>query len=343
MLFPDETRPRFELPPAFGGAGGIFNSYLLFLSVSHLLSHTGFVAFRDAPPMSLLWLSLLVPLGMARWLLFRTVPVLVGGAVVAQARQFVLLSASVVRDLRGCLLAAVLLFAIFHRVEESWSGLLMWGFAGRVGFKLYWAYFAIRLVFSVWAVARAPWGQRSHLVFAFWLGNVGLVMRCFKYDIWRSLASSAVGNSPLALDPSNWAAQVAFVVCVGAAVGAEVWVNSADNVLFYKIHRTIHSDAHLYSLLHQLHHKAVSQTTLLDSGTISPLELMWTDVSMPTMVLCAPPCFLVGFEAIAMAWHFAAHGLGGSGDNHHLHHHRNPAVNFGLTQLYDRRFNTLKT
>ncbi len=218
----------------------------------------------------------------------------------------------------------------------------MWGFDGRVGFKLYWAYFAIRAAYAAWAVATAAKERRGHLVFALLLGNVGLAMRCFKYDLWRGAARGAVGGSWLALEASDWRAQVGYVACVAAAVGSEVWVNSGDNVLFYKIHRTIHRDPHLYSLLHQLHHTAVCDTSLLDSGTISPLELLWTDLSMPAMVLCAPPFFVLGFEAIAMVWHFRAHGLGGSGDNHHIQHHRNPAVNFGLTQMCDRRFDTLK-
>ena len=147
--------------------------------------------------------------------------------------------------------------------------------------------------------------------------------------------------------------QAVGAACVGAAVAREIAQNAEDNVLFYKIHRTIHGEARLYALLHQLHHRAAAHTCLLDSGTISPLELFWTDASMPALLLCAPRFFALGFEAIAAAWHWAAHGWaggGGGGDageadaqHHHLQHHRNPAVNFGLMPKYDARFGTLKT
>jgi hypothetical protein len=136
-------------------------------------------------------------------------------------------------------------------------------------------------------------------------------------------------------------------MCVGLALAREIAQNAEDNLLFYKIHRTIHAEPRLHALLHALHHRAAAHTTLLDSGTISPLELWWTDASMPALLLCAPPFFSLGFETIAAAWHFAAHGWtgGAEGDathHHHLAHHRNPAVNFGLLPKYDARFGTLK-
>jgi sterol desaturase/sphingolipid hydroxylase (fatty acid hydroxylase superfamily) len=187
------------------------------------------------------------------------------------------------------------------------------------------------------------------------VGNIGLIARCYKYDLLRFLAG-LVGLETLvccsewcfhferkvpdeiSLDPRESLSHVLFVGVVGPAVLVEVCRNAPDNFLFYKIHRTIHASPALYTFVHGLHHRAVDPT-LLDSGTISPFELFLTDLSMPCLVLVSPNFFVMGFEHISAFWHFRAHGFA-DGDVHHLSHHKSQKSNFGLHDKYDKKFGT---
>jgi hypothetical protein len=81
----------------------------------------------------------------------------------------------------------------------------------------------------------------------------------------------------------------------------------------------MHACHPLYSLCHALHHRA-RFPTLLDAGTISPLELLLTELSLPALVLLWPPVISVGYElGYSMVGHFTGHttGFPYAGSHHH--------------------------
>ncbi len=313
----------YDIHDSFDAHGGCFNSFLIFVVIF------GFpLRWILVPSLFLLPVCFSV-----RSTMFLA-PRLFGKQLIVYLRLW----CAVFWDMKWNFSVAFLLFALLHRVCDSWADFLMWGTVWNQGEILFWAYFVVRVPFLCWKLYCMP-SDAKKLVGVFLLGNIGLTARCFKYEIWKKFSGWLVWSSvgDVSLDPLLVQSHILFFAIVGFVVGMEIRHNAQDNLLFYKIHRSIHASPTLYSFLHALHHKAISPT-MLDSGSISPFELILTDLSMPTLLLCAPNFFVVGFEFIAGFWHFRAHQ---ADDSHHYKHHENQKYNFGLMVKFDKQFGTL--
>jgi sterol desaturase/sphingolipid hydroxylase (fatty acid hydroxylase superfamily) len=86
--------------------------------------------------------------------------------------------------------------------------------------------------------------------------------------------------------------------------------------------------------------------TMLDSGTISPAELILTDITLPAITLLCPQFFVVGFEMMQMGQHLLGHSSeldDAKIYQHHRDHHHFPQYNFGLLAEFDTKFQTVRT
>jgi hypothetical protein len=91
-----------------------------------------------------------------------------------------------------------------------------------------------------------------------------------------------------------------------------------------------------------MHHRGVLPTPL-DSGTISPLEFLITEMTFPAGALVPNWCWVIGQILLGAVGHWPAHSAGARFkiSQHHLQHHRYFTVNYGLTPSEDRRYGTL--
>ncbi len=236
-------------------------------------------------------------------------------------------------------------------------------FDGYTLYALYGLYLAIRTIVFVrylWIVAlrwetyrsppfeirkanlRSRGAALRHLTWSYFLGNVGLVVRCgyysmivYTYDRFYSFVGYPNLNG------------VWGIVLVVLTVG--LWVLLADMRLlntYYKAHRALHENPALYASIHRLHHCAV-YPTVLDSGTINPAEFLVTE---STTIWFAPfaDWFWFTFQIWAVILHFTGHHTIAAGDDRekdfqfHVLHHRLYQCNFGFPET-DEKYQTLLT
>lgn len=234
------------------------------------------------------------------------------------------------------------------------SFVLLYGFY--MIFRLYWLVRYLWLLNFRWESAgrtfevhEANLKSRSmairHVIWAYFLGNIGLVVRCASqvltiglFEYLRTALGMRLEDHPLA------SGRLTTIFLVAAAVWAATFWFAVKRTLliYYRTHRTFHSSRPLYDSIHSIHHRGVLPTPL-DSGTISPAEFFITEMALPAGALVPNWWWTVANIILAFAGHLPSHDVGtrASFPQHHLNHHRWFNVNFGLTPSEDARFGTL--
>lgn len=185
----------------------------------------------------------------------------------------------------------------------------------------------------------------SHVLWAYCLGNVGLVVRCGVQvttigglEWLRQRCSLDLTQLPIS--------HAQLLLILAGAVAAWLvtfwWAIRRALLIYYRTHRTFHDNPALYSSIHGIHHRGVLPTPL-DSGTISPAEFWITEMSLPSACLVPNWWFALGQIALAIIGHWPSHDSGTrlTISQHHLLHHRHLRVNLGLTPAEDAEFGTL--
>jgi hypothetical protein len=351
MLLPRVVDPLYSLPEGarWTRRAGLYNSYALFVALLWMLWTVGLCP---------LWLVTLQSVSLVGALTLDDRCVVAGSALSCSALPEQLcsyrqLAQSLLADVWVMWVGPVAAFVVFARVHDSWldahSPLLLGSdfICSHFGLFLYCVYQSVRALYLVvalvWDGAHHARVRRRELLWSYLLGNIGLVVRCFRYDAlkWcgRMLAHLVPG---LVVAESSLWAHLAFLLVTGWLSWGQIAFSNVDNYLFYKVHRTLHASHPLFSLCHALHHRAL-YPTLLDSGTISPLELVLTEFSLPVVVLLWPPVIAVGYElGYSMVGHLIGHtaGFHYGGTHHHIHHKLQHA-NFGLQAHFDKMYGTL--
>jgi sterol desaturase/sphingolipid hydroxylase (fatty acid hydroxylase superfamily) len=204
---------------------------------------------------------------------------------------------------------------------------------------------------QTFAVQEANLRSRSeairHVLWAYFLGNVGVVIRCASQVLTLSLFEWL--RTATAMDLRTYPSLNAHLLPIGITVGA-VWLGTfwlavrRALLIYYRTHRTFHHCLPLYDSVHSIHHRGVLPTPL-DSGTISPAEFIIMEMALPAGML-VPNWWWTGAQIIlGFAGHWPSHDAGTKMEfsQHHLQHHRRFNVNFGLTPSEDARFGTLYT
>ncbi|QDS88722.1 hypothetical protein EC9_29140 [Rosistilla ulvae] len=182
----------------------------------------------------------------------------------------------------------------------------------------------------------------QHVLWAFFLGNVGLVVRCSSQVI--TIAGFEYLRQSLNLDLTQHPTLNVHVMSIfwGTVV---VWLATfwfmlqPTFLIYYRVHRTFHSCRPLYDSVHSIHHRGVLPTQL-DSGTISPLEFALTEYNLPAGMLVPNWYWTLGQIILAFAGHLPSHDTNTwmKTGHHHLLHHRLFNVNFGLIAREDKRY-----
>jgi sterol desaturase/sphingolipid hydroxylase (fatty acid hydroxylase superfamily) len=241
----------------------------------------------------------------------------------------------------------VLCFLCYSLIEPYFKELCLWG--GNSFWIVYGAYGIVRTSFLVkylltiwmrWDDGRPPFEIRRanmrtrgeaarHLLWSFFLGNAGLIVRCGQQiamivvfdELQILLGMGDLRPGPLA----------AVVGLLGGLFVYFVLAFCSAAPLYYKIHRTLHENRTLFTAVHRIHHKAV-YPTVLDSGTESPLEFALTE-----MLGCGhcnlPDWLYVALQMAHMFIHHTAHhsSISQEGRLHfHVDHHRLFLHNYGL-------------
>jgi len=184
-----------------------------------------------------------------------------------------------------------------------------------------------------------------HVLWGYFLGNVGLVVRCASqvmtiglFEFVRQRTSMDLTAYPALAD------YLMPIFIVGTIIFLATFFMALQPALsiYYRAHRTFHTHLALYDCIHGIHHKGVLPTQL-DSGTISPFEFFITEMALPTGML-VPNWWWTGTQVIlALVGHLPSHDANSrmKTGHHHLAHHRYFNVNFGLTPAADIRYGTL--
>ena len=262
-----------------------------------------------------------------------------------QLWSYARLSVGVAKDAAGYLVATFLAFIFLApaaRAYGLWHG---WAYVAAYALLL-----GVRSAYAIWLLSRARerWEARlppftvrkgnlrsvrravKHVVWSFFVGNVGLAVRCGKQVALLSAFAFLAGTFPehvAARWPHAWVLGGILAMAVVYRHGALL------DALYYKIHRTLHVSSALYSGLHRIHHKAVLPT-ILDAGTESPGELLLTEYAAPVHVLLPSWLFFLA-ELTMFVGHFEGHRTrplrGADGKTYldaHIDHHRLVSFNF---------------
>ncbi len=186
-----------------------------------------------------------------------------------------------------------------------------------------------------------------HVIWTYFQGNVGLVVRCATQVVTIGLFEwiRQQTNMDLTQYPAaNAHLTTIFVVAVIVWAATSWFAVRRMFVIFYRTHRTFHASRPLYDSIHRIHHRGVFPTPL-DSGTISPAEFWITEMALPIATVVPNWWFSVGQIIMAFAGHLSAHDTGSrlSLSQHHLNHHRLFEYNYGLTPAEDEKYGTLYT
>lgn len=234
----------------------------------------------------------------------------------------------------------VLLYAIFMIGRTCYLVVCLW----RLGFR--W-----ESAGRTFEVHKANLHSRSaairHVLWAYFLGNIGIVVRCGIQVVTLSGFELLRQRSNMDLLEYPAAAPHLFTIFVVAVVIwlATLWPSINRMLLvYYRTHRTFHANYPLFSSIHSIHHLGVLPTPL-DSGTISPAEFWITEMAVPTVAIVPNWYFTIVEIILAIAGHLPAHDVGTrwAFSQHHVQHHRRLKVNLGLTSATDAEFGTLYT
>jgi sterol desaturase/sphingolipid hydroxylase (fatty acid hydroxylase superfamily) len=334
-----------------GGRGGTYNLYLVLAVVLVVGACVG----KVNP-----WLSAFITASTIAGFLLDAESVQRKLDLAALPAQLVAYAELVLLWFRDVWLGLVLIFACYTLVEPYWKRVCLWD--GNNFWPLYGTYIAFRLVLlaryllSIWKrwddalppfeIQRANLGTRAkaarHLLWSFFVGNVGLLVRsghqAAAIVLFDSVQTS-LGIQDVHLGP------------FAAALGVVIWVFVLHSMvvsygaLYYKLHRTMHENKSLYVAIHRLHHKGVHPTAL-DSGTESPFEYFMTTAQLYGYWLLPDWCsYALELPAAYAACH--SHHTRLSSDNrlhYHVDHHRLYKVNYTLEPASgDRLFGTVFT
>jgi sterol desaturase/sphingolipid hydroxylase (fatty acid hydroxylase superfamily) len=228
---------------------------------------------------------------------------------------------------------------LFHKVRIFIHGNLLISFDDGIGHRLFFTYFFARvfyvlLTLKTTLVEHIP---RQKIFWAFFLGNVGLAIRSYRFAFVESLflrTMETLELQGLGLEVT-WLTFGLYFVCT--LVWTVICVrlpaaNKADDYLYYKLHRTLHVVPHLWNFCHGLHHKALTPSCL-DSGTIGPPELIITETGGASIAAVDWPYpVLYVWEFVHMIQHYLGHNsdrYAGVG-LHHLLHHKFSNCNYGI-------------
>jgi len=186
-----------------------------------------------------------------------------------------------------------------------------------------------------------------HVLWSYFLGNIGLVIRCASQVLTISLFEwlRRWSSMDLVSHPTFGANYLPIAVAVAVLWIATFWLAIRRALLiYYRTHRTFHNCGPLYDSIHSIHHRGVLPTPL-DSGTISPAEFIITEMALPAATVVPNWWWTTSQIVLAFAGHWASHDAGTQRKfpQHHLHHHRLFNVNFGLSPAEDAQFGTLYT
>lgn len=186
-----------------------------------------------------------------------------------------------------------------------------------------------------------------HVLWAYFLGNVGLVVRCASQVI--TIGAFELLRQRLDLDITKYPQLNTHVMSIFWGTVA-IWLATfwfalqPAFLIYYRVHRTFHASRPLYDSVHSIHHRGVLPTPL-DSGTISPLEFALTELNLPAGMLVPNWYWTLGQILLAIAGHFPSHESNTwmKTGHHHLLHHRLFNVNFGLIAREDKRYGSYYT
>jgi sterol desaturase/sphingolipid hydroxylase (fatty acid hydroxylase superfamily) len=344
-------RPTYEIPALPGPAGsGTYNLSLCWIVVALSLLVSRGSSFTLMLALILFTNTCLaITLDQEAWRTKVSFAALPG-----QLRSYVALVIGELVDTWPCFLA---LFIIYATAGDAWA-FLSAGLSPEAAFWItYGTYMAVRLGYLAYsritlqrrwhsysspfvahsANTRSPSITLRHELWAFFWGNVGLVVRCGKQLAFLGVANLL--SAPLApiihQIPNAWlAAAVLFPICLYG-------YGQLALLIYYKVHRTIHENKRLFQGLHKIHHKGV-YPSLLDAGTESPAELSLTET--PQMSLVFPTWAFAALELVVGAFHCAGHAARHTSfadSVWHLNHHRFFSTNYGAYSVQlDRRFGT---
>lgn len=256
------------------------------------------------------------------------------------ALAFVLYVASVryLEPLNLTISSFVVLYSIFMALRTYWLARSLW--LVRYRWEDAGAWLAVRE-----ANLRTPQAAAGHLAWSYFLGNIGLVIRCGIQVV--TIAGFEGLRQRLDLDLTRHATAAAQlpVIFAGAVAiwGVTLWPAIKRALLiYYRVHRTLHENRALYSCIHGIHHRGVLPTPL-DSGTISPAEFWMTEMAIPAITLLPNWYFCLVQLALGLFGHWPSHDARThwASAQHHLHHHRLFRVNLGLRPAEDKEFGTL--
>ncbi|MEZ6089775.1 MAG: sterol desaturase family protein [Pirellulaceae bacterium] len=207
-----------------------------------------------------------------------------------------------------------------------------WADAGHV--------FAVRM-----ANLKSPSIARRHLLWSYCLGNVGLIVRCGVQVMTLGLFEFLRQAWQLDLSQMSWCKEhitLIFWVAICLWLATLWWALQPALIIYYRAHRTLHTQRGLYDGIHSIHHRGVLPTPL-DSGTISPLEFFITEMAFPASTLVPNWWWTGGQIVLAIVGHLPSHEANSrwSTGQHHLLHHRYFTVNYGLTAREDERYGSL--
>jgi sterol desaturase/sphingolipid hydroxylase (fatty acid hydroxylase superfamily) len=184
-----------------------------------------------------------------------------------------------------------------------------------------------------------------HVLWSYFLGNVGLVIRCSSQVLTIALFEYVRTTLGMDLTKHTGFRPHLLSICIAATIVwlAAMWPAVRRALLvYYRTHRTFHHCGPLYDSVHGIHHRAVLPTPL-DAGTISPAELIITEMAFPVGTLVPNWWWTIAQMILGFVGHWPSHDTGTQHkfSQHHLHHHRYFTVNFGLSPAEDARFGTL--
>jgi hypothetical protein len=341
--------------PLYGAAarGGPYNSHLVSALVFVALAAVGW-----APLWLTAWVVICLILGMS----FDARPLqrkIVLAAIPSQTMLYAQVFARAAWDALPFYVFAYFVY-IFAAPLWLWTNVAVSSFI-----LLYGVYMAVRawwLVRYLWllgyrweaagrtfAVHEANLKSRSmalrHVLWAYFLGNIGLVVRCASQVMTIALFEWVRVST--AVDPWRFPALRDHRVVIGLVV-AVIWLATfwwaikRALLVYYRTHRTFHNCPPLYDSIHSIHHRGVLPTPL-DSGTISPAEFIITEMALPGGMIVPNWWWTIAQIVLGVFGHWASHDAGTTMTfpQHHLHHHRYFSVNFGLSPAEDARFGTL--
>lgn len=241
-------------------------------------------------------------------------------------------------------LLAFLLYLVLGRYLQNMSLLGGPWYAFLIVYSFYFLfrlYFLIRYLLTIafnWngsssfeiklANLNTPKIASKHMIWAFFLGNLGLTIRCGKQFIFLWLIDHIITafRIPLPIfELGNIYNSILWFVYILLTLFVLVYFML---IIYYKVHRTLHENRTLFIFLHRIHHEAI-YPIVLDSGTISPLEFILTETGAFMFILF--PDWLFVLESVLLAvGHLVGHNtlIKNERLHHHVQHHRLLNVNY---------------